>query len=682
MPKPIVPAPAATSIPRPPRWPFLTALLHNPLALITGFFLLVVVIASLAAPLIAPYSPTALDVLNPLSGPSAKHLLGSDELGRDVLSRLLYAGLQAVLGVAEGLLTALVVALPLGILSGYLGGIFDRIVGAATDAILAIPAIILVLVVLAIFPNNPHIALISFGLLVSPGFARVIRGVTLPLKDADFVAAARICGVSEGMIMARHILPGVTRTAIVQASFVAASALHFVVALGFLGLTASPGTADWGQMVASAATLVNRQPWLLVPTGGLIALNILALTLFGNALRDASASASSGLATASDANPDNGAGLHQLAAAPTNDATAPLAADVLAPTPAGMEIAPQEKSLAMQAERPPLKEALMSVRDLSVVVAGRRGETLIVDKVSFDIRPGETIGLVGESGAGKSITALALLRLLPGAAHLKGGQVFFEGRDLVALGNREFDRLRGSAFGLVSQEPLSSLDPNFTVGSQLSELVRRHDKISGTKLKARCLELLRQVQLNNPEQVLKAYPHEVSGGMAQRIALAMALAGRPRLLVADEPTTALDVTVQKEILALLQKLQKETGMALVIVTHNFGVVADICDQVLVMYAGQVVEEAGVFELFERPLNPYSQGLLNANPSHGKPGDPLQIIPGRVPAPGSWPTGCRFAPRCALAAPECKVRPIPLIEKSGGRLTRCIRVDKLMQEEVL
>lgn len=629
---------------------------------------MVVIIASLAAPLIAPYSPAALDVLNPLSGPSAKHLLGSDELGRDVLTRLLYGGLAALLGVAEGLLTALVVALPLGILSGYLGGIFDRIVGAATDAILAIPAIILVLVVLAIFPNNPHIALISFGLLVSPGFARVIRGVTLPLKEADFVAAARISGVSEAMIMVRHILPGVTRTAIVQASFVAASALHFVVALGFLGLTASPGTADWGQMVASAATLVNRQPWLLVPTGGLIALNILALALFGNALRDASAS------------------LNQLADTPTQENVAPVmvAEPIIVPN-----LAPSESTTVLKAETLPvptdrltLKDALMSVRDLSVVLSGRSGETLIVDKVNFDIRPGETVGLVGESGAGKSITALALLRLLPGAAHIKGGQVFFEGQDLVALSGRKFDRLRGSAFGLVSQEPLSSLDPNFTVGSQLGELVRRHDRISGAKLKARCLELLRQVQINKPEQVLRFYPHEVSGGMAQRIALAMALAGRPRLLVADEPTTALDVTVQKEILALLQKLQKETGMALVIVTHNFGVVADICDRVLVMYAGQVVEEAGVFELFKRPLNPYSQGLLQANPAHGKPGEPLQIIPGRVPSPGSWPGGCRFAPRCAFARPECQVRPIPLLERSEGRFSRCIRVDELIREEVL
>jgi peptide/nickel transport system permease protein len=462
------------------------------------------------------------------------------------------------------------------------------------------------------------------------------------------VAAARISGVSEPKIMARHILPAVLRTAIVQASFVAASALHFVVALGYLGLTASPGQPDWGQMVAVAATQITNHPWLLVPPGALIALTVLALILFGNALRDASANVNQVAVMAEPALP---------AAPPTPVATVK---DVQIPAP----------------------DALLAVRNLSVVFSNRKGQTRIVDGVSFDVRPGETVGLMGESGAGKSITALAILRLLPGTARLTGGQVFFGGRDLVALNDHEFNRLRGTTLGLVSQEPLSSLDPTFTVGSQLGELVRRHDRVSGPKLKARCLELLGQVQLPDPARVLKSYPHELSGGMAQRVALAMALAGRPRLLIADEPTTALDVTVQKEILALLRQIQRETGMAILIVTHNFGVVADICDRVFVMYAGQVFEEAGVYELFRRPLNPYSQGLLRANPANAQPGHPLQVIPGRVPSPGNWPPGCRFAPRCPFAQPECAAGFIPLVETGQGRLSRCIRLGELVEKEFL
>ena len=646
----ITPGPVVTTGPgtRPPRWLLLKTLVRKPLALVTGGFLLVIILASLAAPLIAPYQPTALDLPNAFSGPTAKHLLGADELGRDVLTRLLYGGLQIEIGVLEGILTVLGVAIPLGILSGYLGGIFDRVMSAITDAILAIPAIILVLVILSLFPNNSHVSMIGFGLLISPGIARIIRGVTLPLREADFVAAARISGVSELQIMARHILTAVLRTAIIQASFVAASALHFVVALGYLGLTASPGQPDWGQMVAVAATQITSHPWLLVPPGGLVALTVLALILFGNALRDSSAN------------------VNQVAA---------MAEPVLPvgpPTP----VAPVKDAQL------PAPDALLAVRDLSVVFSNRKNQTRIVDGVSFDVRPGETVGLMGESGAGKSITALAILRLLPGAARLTGGQVFFEGRDLVALNDREFDRLRGTTLGLVSQEPLSSLDPTFTVGSQLGELVRRHDRVSGPKLKARCLELLNQVQLPDPARVLKSYPHELSGGMAQRVALAMALAGRPRLLVADEPTTALDVTVQKEILALFRKVQQETGMAILLVTHNFGVVADICDRVFVMYAGQVFEDAGVYELFRRPLNPYSQGLLRANPAKAQPGQPLQVIPGRVPSPGNWPPGCRFAPRCPYAQPECTTRFIPLVETGQGRLSRCIRLGELVEKELL
>lgn len=629
---------------------FFRVLLHQPIAGIAGGFLLLVVLASIFAPILAPYSPTDLDLPNVLSGPSARHLLGSDDLGRDILSRLMYGGQRAILGVLEGVLTAVVIAVPVGILAGYYGGAFGQIVGVITDAILAIPAIILVLVVLSLFPGNSHAAMITFGLLVAPGFARIIRSVTLPLREADFVAAARVSGVSDLWIMFRHIRPGVTRTAIVQASFISASALLFVVALGYLGLTADSGEAEWGQMVASAGVLINRQPWLLVPSGGLIGLTVLTLTLFGNALRDASAETHAVAMPSKTGSP----------AAATNEPTDPLIARTEAEPSA----------------------ALLSVKDLSVAFASRAGNVPVVDQISFEVRSGEVVGLVGESGAGKSITALAILRLLPGGARITGGQVMFEGQDLVALNNNEFDRLRGPALGLVSQEPLSSLDPAFTVGSQLSELVRTHNRVSRRQAQDICRDLLDQVKIRRPEHVLKLYPHEISGGMAQRVAIAMALVGRPKLLIADEPTSALDVTVQKEILALLRQLQLDTGMSVLMVTHNFGVVADVCDRVVVLYAGQVFEQADVFQLFDRPMNPYSSGLLRANPSNVQPGQPLQVIPGRIPPAGSWVPGCRFAPRCPFVFPKCLSENIPLVSPIHGRSSRCIRVGELLQEGAL
>ncbi|GHF43468.1 peptide/nickel transport system permease protein [Deinococcus metalli] len=634
----------AASSPHTRRFPLLRALFRQPTAVIPLVFLLLIIVTSLFARQIAPYAPDAFDLPNRLSGPTARHLLGADELGRDMLSRLLYGGTKALVGIVEAVLTAVLIALPVGILAGYVGGAFDRAVSFVTDLVLAIPAIILVLVVLTVFPANLHAAMVALGVLVAPGFARIIRGVTLPLKEADFVSAARVAGVSEGTIMVRHILPGVLRTAIVQASFVAANALLFAVGLGFLGLTATPGEAEWGQIVAAAAQQISTQPWLLVPSGGLIALMALALMLLGNALRDATADVGSG-------------------------------AEVR-PVKTGTESARMPREHASESARLPDPAALLSVRNLSVVFESRGQDTLIVDGVSFDVRAGETVGLVGESGAGKSVTALAVLRLLARGGRISGGQVIFDGQELTDLDDRAFAGLRGSALGLISQEPLSSLDPAFTIGSQLGELVQLHDGLRGAKNRERCLELLRQVQMRQPERVLQAYPHELSGGMAQRVAIAMALAGRPRLLIADEPTTALDVTVQKEILSLLRDLQRDTGMAVLIVTHNLGVVADICDRVIVLYAGQVFEDAGVYELFDRPLNPYTLGLLGANPAHAQPGQPLTVIPGRVPPPGSWPAHCRFAARCAFAAPECLAGPVPLLHPVDHHASRCIRIDEL------
>jgi len=374
---------------------------------------------------------------------------------------------------------------------------------------------------------------------------------------------------------------------------------------------------------------------------------VLAFTLFGNALRDASA--------------------ETIAATPG---------------PVSRGSSPLERTAQPQGFSPGPSNKLLSLINLSVAFSSRSRDILAVDNISFDVNPSEIVGLVGESGAGKSITSLAILRLLPNAARIVNGQIMFDGRNITGMNDSEFDRLRGSSFGLVSQEPGTSLDPAFTVGSQLGELVHLHDGVNRKGSRSRCLDLLNQVRIRKPEQLLTMYPHEISGGMAQRVAIAMALAGRPKLLIADEPTSALDVTVQKEILALLRQLQLETKMSVLIVTHNFGAVADLCDRVIVLYAGQIFEEANVFELFDRPLNPYTKGLLLANPSNAQPGQPLPIIPGRIPSIGSWPTNCRFAERCPYAADECLAGPIPLLALESERKSRCIRVDDLRKEGIL
>jgi peptide/nickel transport system permease protein len=330
---------------------------------------------------------------------------------------------------------------------------------------------------------------------------------------------------------------------------------------------------------------------------------------------------------------------------------------------------------------PQAPPGVLDVCGLSVSLAAQGGGRLLVEDVSLSVLPGETVGLLGESGCGKSITALAILRLLPPAAGVSAGRVRFDGEDVTTLSERAFDRLRGSGIGYVSQEPLSSLDPAYTVGSQLGEVVRRHDGGSRRAARARVAELLTQVRIPDPEGVARKYPHELSGGMAQRVAIAMALAGRPRLLIADEPTTALDVTVQSHILALLRDLQRETGMAILLVTHDWGVVADICHRVVVMYAGQTVEQAGAQAMFDQPLHPYTDGLLRSSPATAAPGERLPSMPGRVPSPGAWPTGCRFAPRCRLATDECRQGPVPNTSVTGGRQSRCLHIDVLRRAEV-
>jgi peptide/nickel transport system permease protein len=237
--------------------------------------------------------------------------------------------------------------------------------------------------------------------------------------------------------------------------------------------------------------------------------------------------------------------------------------------------------------------------------------------------------------------------------------------------------LRGKGIGLIPQEPMNTLDPVFTIGSQLREAVRKNDRSTRKATHDRVIELLELVGLRDPEGVVRKYPHQLSGGMAQRVGIALALAGRPRLLVADEPTTALDVTVQQQILDLLAELQARLGTAIVLVTHDWGVLADVCSRAVVMYAGEVVEEASVEELFLRPLHPYSRALIEANPHLAAPGQPLPTIPGQVPTPSAWPEGCHFANRCAFATDQCRVAPIDLVEPAPGRTSRCIHIDRMV-----
>lgn len=611
--------------------------LRRPAAAVAAGWLVLLTAAATAAPLAAPRGPLEQDLGHVLSGPSAAHPLGTDVLGRDLLARLLYGGRSTLLAVVEALAVFLAIGVTLGLASGYLGGRVDRWVTRAADLMFALPGIVVVLVVLAVFPGNLHAAMATFGVLGSPGLIRILRSRTLGIREELYVDAARVAGLTHGRILRRHLLPRMASLVIVQAALFAAIVVTIQAGLGFLGLGAQPPAPSWGGLVADASQSIDRAPWMLVPAGIPLVVTVVALGLLGDAVRDAATEAWAAPTAASTAGPP-------VAAAPGGEAG------------------------------PPNPDALLSVRGLSVEIGG----VPVVQDVGLDVLPGETLGVVGESGCGKSVTVLGILGLVPGGGRITAGRVVFDGVDLAA-DPRAAARVRGSGIAYVSQEPMVALDPTYPVGAQLAEAVRRHRGATRAEARERVLGLLADVNIPDPRGVAKRYPHQLSGGMAQRVAIALALAGEPRLLVADEPTTALDVTVQAEILGLLRSLRQRTGMAVLIVTHDWGVVADLCDHATVMYAGQVVEQAAVEPMFTQPMHPYTVGLMAANPHRVTQGERLPTIPGSVPAPRDWPPGCRFAARCPMATDSCGTGPVYLGEPAPDRWTRCIHARQLLPE---
>jgi peptide/nickel transport system permease protein len=637
---------------------FLRRVLRKPLGVISGVYLVLLTLACVLASVIAPYGPLTEDLTHVQAGPSTAHLLGTDELGRDVLSRLLYGGQLTLLGVVECVAVLLIISLPAGLAAGYLGGWVDRAISAVVDLLLSVPGIIVVLAVLTVFGTSMTAAMVTFGVLGSAGVIRVIRSAVLSVREELYVAAARVSGVSEPRIVVRHVLPRIAGPVIVQASLFAAIALAIQTGLAFLSLGVAPPAPSWGGMVGEAANLIDQDGWLLVPSGGIIALTILAFGLIGDAVRDATVEGWS----ATTVPPVRKA---KRPPVPATSPPASLAAADIQGTPGRWPAGPE-----------PDDGTALAVRDLTVEFDGPGGPVTVVDGVSFTLRAGEVLGIVGESGCGKSVTALSLLRLLPPNGRISGGRILLNGQDLTAVSEQEISALRGKAMAMVFQDPTVSLDPSFLVGAQVAEVVRRHDRVSRAAARRRVLELFEQVRLPDPAGAARRYPHELSGGMAQRVSLALALAGRPSVLIADEPTTALDVTVQAGILELLRQLRKETGMSIILVTHDWGVVADVCDRALVMYAGQVVEQAPVQDLFRQPRHPYTLGLQECNPQRWTADGDLPVIPGTVLPPALWPVSCRFRERCRLAASDCAVAAIPLEHDADNREVRCIHWHEL------
>ncbi|WP_427918737.1 dipeptide/oligopeptide/nickel ABC transporter permease/ATP-binding protein [Streptomyces sp. cg40] len=623
-------------------------LIRRPATLLALILLALILVACVAAPLVAPHQPNQVDYSASLQGPSTAHWLGTDQLGRDTYSRLLYGGRVSLMYAAVVAAVTLAVGLAAGLLSGYLGGWTDRVIMSITDVGLAIPVLVVVIVVLSVFQQNFLAVMIALGLLLAPFTVRSVRAPVLAVREELFVDAARVSGLPALRIMVRHVLPRVAGPVLVQATLVSAMALQMSVGLAYLGFGPKPPNPTWGSMISEGSQVLASNGWLLLASGGTVALVTVCLGFVGDGLRDATVQAWTGEVT--------GTARRRRRPVPTAIRTR----------------LPQESRATSQTDGPDLLVA----HGLSIGFGEAGRETPTVSGLEFAIGPGEAVGLVGESGCGKTSVARAVLALLPDGGRVTGGEIWFDDQDVTGLSARQMAAYRGKSVGYVGQEPMAALDPAVRVGTLLRQVVRTHSDLTRAQAHDRVIELLEMVHIPDPAAVARRYPHQLSGGMAQRVAIARAIASGPRLLIADEPTTALDVTVQAQILALLRELQQRLGMAVLLVSHDWAVVAQVCQRAMVMYAGQLLEEGTVEQLVSAPAHPYTRALLACRPASATEGQRLPAIPGQVPAPGTWPAGCRFAARCAHSLPKCTAGPVGWESLDDGHASRCLRTGEL------
>ncbi|WP_034491936.1 dipeptide/oligopeptide/nickel ABC transporter permease/ATP-binding protein [Afifella pfennigii] len=611
-------------------------LLANRLSAAGLVMLLAILVLALVTPLLPLPDPNATEPAQRLLRPGAEgHLLGTDELGRDLLSRLLFGTRISILvGLSATLIAALVGSL-IGLISGYAGGRIDGVLMRGIDLVMAFPYILLALGIVAVLGPGLLNALYAIAIVNIPFFARNIRGITLGLSRREFVDAARLSGASHPVILFGDVLPSVLPVIVVTMSTTVGWMILETAGLSFLGLGAQPPQADLGSMLGEGRKLLFTAPHVSVIPGLMIFALVMSINLVGDGVRD-----------------------------------------VLDPRLKSGALAAPGAATAVKREAVPLAESTKAVLDVTgLKTEFRIGERVYkaVGGVDLTLKPGERVGLVGESGCGKSVTALSLLRLVPTPpGTITGGRVLVEGRDQLAAREDELRGLRGGKVAYVFQDPLTTLHPLFTVGQQIAEAVRAHQKVSKREAEKQALKLLHKVQIPSAKARFNAYPHEMSGGMRQRVCIAMALANAPELIIADEPTTALDVTVQAQVLKLMRELSEAQGSAVLFITHDFGVVSELCDRVAVMYAGRIVEIGRTREVLKDPAHPYTRKLIDCVPILGQPERRLDAIEGLPPAADRLPHGCAFADRCPHVELACREGDIALMQVAESRKARCIK----------
>ncbi|MCR9275601.1 MULTISPECIES: dipeptide/oligopeptide/nickel ABC transporter permease/ATP-binding protein [Mameliella] len=613
---------------------FLKLLARNRLALAGGIVLSFVVLLALITPLLPLAEPNVTNTAARFQKPFTEGaLLGTDHLGRDLLSRLMWGTrLSLAVGFAAAVVAATLGA-AIGIVAGFYGGRTDNLIMRGVDMLMAFPYILLALAIVAALGPGLFNALIAVAAVNVPFFARNIRGITVGIAHKEFVDAARLAGLSNSRIILTEILPNVIPVIVIAMSTTIGWMILETAGLSFLGLGSQPPQADLGSMLGEARSALITNPHTSVVPGVMILIIVMSINLLGDGVRDAL-----------DPRLKSGA------------LSRPMASTMV-----------RRKDPVPQAEG----KGLLEVQELQTQFHVKDRVYRAVGGVSLHVKPGECLGVIGESGSGKSVTALSVMGLVaspPGV--ITGGAVRYDGEDLIGAPYRKLREMRGRNVAYIFQDPLATLHPLYKVGDQLIEAIRAHRPISKSEGQARAIELLKAVRIPNAEKRITDYPHEMSGGMRQRVGIAMALANDPDIIIADEPTTALDVTVQAQILSLLDDLRRSRGLAIVFITHDFGVVGQLCDRVAVMYAGRIVEEGPTQSVLETPTHPYTARLMACVPELGEGKRRLEAIPGLPPVVDKLPAGCAFADRCDRVQADCRQGEIDL-EREGARAVRCI-----------
>lgn len=609
-------------------------------ARISLIVLIAIVLVAVFANFLAPLSP--FEIFTARQAPDSTFLFGTDDKGRDVLSRMMYgARYSLIIGLgATGF--ALVCGSIIGSVAAVVRPWLSNLIMRLLDIIMSFPGIALAATFVIVFGNSVPSLIFAIGFLYIPQIARIVRANVMSEYNQDYVRAVVVSGARANYILVKHVIRNCIAPVLVFTIVLVADAIVFEASLSFISAGIPEPTPTWGNILADArAGVLAGQWWQAMFPGLAIMITVLCLNIFSEGITDAMAApAKAPVAKGDDKlsgsrEADKMVADPKLAYAEQNEMLNKRLAEL-------KEIENKRTDrFSAKTDVPPVLE----VKDLCIRFP-RHGEVNVVDHLSFVVRPRQTMGLVGESGCGKSITSLAIMGLLDRKAQVSG-EILYNGQNLLTLNEKEMNTLRGTDIAMIYQDALSSLNPSMKIKSQMKQLTKR----GGTRSAEELLELVGL----DPDRTLKSYPHELSGGQRQRVLIAMALTRDPKVIIADEPTTALDVTVQKQVIALLNKLQKELGFAMVFVSHDLALVAEVANSITVMYAGQIVEQGPVNDILTHPIHEYTRGLLGSVLSIEAGGDRLHQVPGSVPSPKDFPEGDRFRPRSSH--PD-KVSPIP------------------------